>query len=88
MARLGLLSSGARRAARLVGAAGMHALGGSRQQAIDYRLGNTTLTAERAAAEVDRYIAVPGQATAYMIGNLEIRRLRDEIAALKAGKRG
>ena len=56
----------------------MHALGWTRQQAIDYVLAHTTETKASAEAEVDRYIAVPGQATAYMIGNLEIRRLRDE----------
>ena len=74
--RLGLLSNEALRAARLVVDAGMHALGWSRQQAIDYLLANTTEPAEHAASEIDRYIAVPGQATAYMLGNLEIRRLR------------
>jgi uncharacterized protein (DUF885 family) len=74
--RLGLLSNEALRAARLVVDAGMHALGWPRQQAIDYLLANTTEPAEHAASEIDRYIAVPGQATAYMLGNLEIRRLR------------
>ncbi|HEX2164094.1 MAG TPA: DUF885 domain-containing protein, partial [Thermoanaerobaculia bacterium] len=74
---LGLLSNEALRAARLVVDSGMHGLGWSRQQAIDYVLAHTAEPPTRAAAEVDRYIAVPGQATAYMIGNLEIRRLRD-----------
>jgi uncharacterized protein (DUF885 family) len=56
----------------------MHVLGWSRQQSIDYLLAHTTSTAASATAETDRYVAVPGQATAYMIGNLEIRRLRSE----------
>ena len=56
----------------------MHALGWSRQQAIEYVLAHTTETKASAEAEVDRYLAAPGQATAYMIGNLEIRKLRTE----------
>lgn len=76
--RLGLYSNEALRAARLVVDSGMHVLGWSRQRAIDYLLANTTETRDRATAEVDRYIAVPGQATAYMIGSLEIRKLRTE----------
>ena len=76
--RLGLLSNESLRAARLVVDSGMHALGWTRQQAIDYVLAHTTETKDRATAEIDRYIAVPGQATAYMIGNLEIRRLRED----------
>jgi uncharacterized protein (DUF885 family) len=79
--RLGLLSNEALRAARLVVDSGMHALGWTRQQAIDYVLAHTTETRSRAEAEIDRYIAVPGQATAYMIGNLEIRKMRNEAAA-------
>ena len=79
--RLGLLSNEALRAARLVVDSGMHALGWTRQQSIDYVLAHTTETEARATAEVDRYIAVPGQATAYMIGALEIRKLRDEAKA-------
>lgn len=74
--RLGLLSNEALRAGRLVVDSGMHSLGWSRQQAIDYLLTHTAESPARAAAEIDRYIAVPGQATAYMLGNLEIRRLR------------
>ena len=84
--RLGLLSNEGLRAARLVVDSGMHALGWTRQQAIDYVLAHTTETKDRAEAEVDRYIAVPGQATAYMIGNLEIRRLRED-ARQKLGAR-
>jgi uncharacterized protein (DUF885 family) len=84
--RLGLLSNEALRAARLVVDSGMHALGWTRQQAIDYVLAHTTETTSRAEAEIDRYIAVPGQATAYMIGNLEIRRLRED-AKQKLGAR-
>ncbi|HEX5068968.1 MAG TPA: DUF885 domain-containing protein [Vicinamibacterales bacterium] len=76
--RLGLLSNEALRAARLVVDSGMHMLGWTRQQAIDYVLAHTTETQAGAEAEIDRYIGVPGQATAYMIGNLEIRKLRDE----------
>ncbi|MGK2934410.1 MAG: DUF885 domain-containing protein [Gemmatimonadaceae bacterium] len=76
--KMGLLSNEALRAARLVVDAGMHALGWTRQQAIDYLMANTTSSLEGATAEVDRYISVPGQATAYMLGNLEIRRLREQ----------
>jgi len=76
--RVGLLSNEALRAGRMVVDSGMHALGWSRQQAIDYLTAHTTVDPERIAAEVDRYIAVPGQATAYMLGNLEIRRLREQ----------
>jgi uncharacterized protein (DUF885 family) len=84
--RLGLYSNEALRAARLVVDSGMHVLGWSRQQAIDYLLANTTETPDRATAEIDRYIAVPGQATAYMIGNLEIRKLRTEAEAALGAK--
>jgi uncharacterized protein (DUF885 family) len=76
--RVGELSNEALRAARLVVDSGMHGLGWSRQQAIDYLLAHTTETKSHGAAEIDRYIAVPGQATAYMIGSLEIRKLRAE----------
>jgi uncharacterized protein (DUF885 family) len=79
--RFGLLSNEALRAARLVVDAGMHALGWTRQQAIDYMLATTTESRASVEAEVDRYIAVPGQATAYMLGSLEIMRLRAEAQA-------
>ncbi len=84
--RLGLLSNEALRAARLVVDSGMHVLGWTRQRAIDYVLAHTTETPGHAAAEIDRYIAVPGQATAYMIGNLEIRKLRDQASQALGSK--
>jgi len=64
------------RAMRLVVDTGIHALGWSRKQAIEYMLENSALTKQNVAREVDRYIAWPGQATAYKIGEIEIRRLR------------
>ena len=84
--RIGMLSSQAFRAVRLVVDTGMHVFGWQRQQAIDYMLAHTTETADDAAAEIDRYIIWPGQATAYMLGMLEIQRLRAD-ARQKLGPR-
>lgn len=75
--RLGMLSSQAFRAARLVVDSGIHSKGWTRQQAIDYMLAHTAEAADDIAAEVDRYIIYPGQATSYMLGNLEIRAARE-----------
>jgi uncharacterized protein (DUF885 family) len=66
------------RATRLVVDTGMHALGWSRQQAIDFMAENTALSLHNIESEVDRYISWPGQALAYKTGELEIRRLRAE----------
>lgn len=76
--RLGMLSFDALRACRLVVDTGMHALGWSRQQAVDFMWSHTATTAQNVANEIDRYIAWPGQALAYMIGRREIERLREE----------
>ena len=64
------------RACRLVVDTGMHALGWTRQQAIDFMAANTSSTLLNITNEVDRYIAWPGQALAYKIGELKIRELR------------
>jgi uncharacterized protein (DUF885 family) len=77
--RLGMLSNESLRAARLVVDSGIHALGWSRQQAIDYLLAHTASSAGGAASQIDRYIAVPGQSTAYMTGK-ELRVVSDEVA--------
>ncbi|MGF1544132.1 MAG: DUF885 family protein [Parvularculaceae bacterium] len=64
------------RACRLVIDTGLHAKGWSRQQAIDYLAGNTALARRNVRTEIDRYIAWPGQALAYKIGELTILELR------------
>lgn len=84
--RMGMLSFQAFRAARLVVDSGIHALGWSREQAIEVLLANTTLAPEVASSEVSRYAAVPGQALAYMLGALELRRMR-ATAELTLGPR-
>jgi uncharacterized protein (DUF885 family) len=76
--RIGMLSEQTFRASRLVVDTGIHTMGWTRQQAIDYMLAHTAEAADDIAAEVDRYIIWPGQATAYMLGMLEIREARDE----------
>jgi uncharacterized protein (DUF885 family) len=55
---------------------GIHALGWTRQQAIDFMVNHTSLTLLNITNEVDRYIAWPGQALAYKIGEIKIRQLR------------
>jgi uncharacterized protein (DUF885 family) len=76
--RFGDLGEQALRAARLVVDPGLAVLGWSRQQAIDYMVTHVPESQATLESEVDRYIADPGQATAYMIGRLEIERLRSE----------
>jgi uncharacterized protein (DUF885 family) len=76
--RMGMYSADSMRACRLVVDTGLHALGWSRQQAIDYMVANSPLTEGVCRPEVDRYICSPGQATSYMIGRLEIQRMRAE----------
>ncbi|HSE26912.1 MAG TPA: DUF885 domain-containing protein [Gemmatimonadales bacterium] len=79
--RLGMLSNQALRAARLVVDPGMHVLGWTREQAIGYMLEHTAESRAAIESEVNRYLAVPGQATAYLIGSLEIQRLRKDAEA-------
>ena len=76
--RIGVLSFDAWRASRLVVDTGMHALGWTRDRAVQFMLDHTALAPNNIENEVDRYIAWPGQALAYKIGQLELLRLRDE----------
>ena len=75
--RLGMVSFAALRACRLVVDTGMHELGWSRRQAIDFMYDHTATTRANAVNEIDRYIAWPGQALAYVTGKREIVRLRE-----------
>jgi uncharacterized protein (DUF885 family) len=79
--RLGMLGLDAMRAGRLVVDTGLHAFGWSRQQAVDYLRENTVMPDPEIFAEVDRYIEAPGQALSYMVGRLEILRIRAEARA-------
>ena len=79
--RFGHLQAQAFRAARLVVDTGMHALGWSRQRAIDYMVERTGQDEPYVVAEVDRYLSWPGQALGYMIGELKIIELRDRARA-------
>ncbi|OJU41282.1 MAG: hypothetical protein BGN97_16245 [Microbacterium sp. 69-10] len=75
-ARLGRLSFQALRACRMVVDTGMHAMGWSRQRAIDFMFENTATTLDHVVHEVDRYLAWPGQCCAYGVGKREILRMR------------
>jgi uncharacterized protein (DUF885 family) len=79
--RMGIFSADSLRACRLVVDTGLHALGWTRQQAVDYMVANSPMTEAICKPEVDRYIVSPGQATSYMIGRLEIQRMRAEAQA-------
>jgi uncharacterized protein (DUF885 family) len=76
--RLGRLSFSAWRAIRLVVDTGVHGLGWSRARAVAFMEENAALARDNVVNEVDRYIAWPGQALAYKLGELEIRRLRED----------
>jgi uncharacterized protein (DUF885 family) len=76
--RFGVLSFDAWRACRLVVDTGLHALGWSRARAIEFMLAHTALAENNVVNEIDRYLAMPGQALAYKLGQLELRRLRRE----------
>ena len=78
MQHWGTLDDEMLRAMRLVVDTGLHSQGWSRAQALDYMLANSGMGRSDAQAEVDRYIADPGQAVAYKIGALTIQRLRGE----------
>lgn len=78
VARLGMLSGDSLRAARLVVDTGLHALRWTRQQAVEFLRANAVMSDVDVFSEVDRYIENPAQALSYMVGRLEIQRLRGE----------
>jgi uncharacterized protein (DUF885 family) len=78
IARLGMLAGDSMRACRLVVDTGLHAKGWTRDQVIDYMRNNSVMPMIEIDQEADRYIADPGQALAYMVGRLEIQRIRAE----------
>jgi len=75
---LGSISTSLMRAARLVVDTGIHAFGWSRERALEFLAEHVPMPREFLAAEVDRYVVMPGQALAYLTGKLEILRIRDE----------
>jgi len=75
----GRLSHEMLRACRLVVDTGMHALGWSKQQAIDYMMVHTASSEEDVISEINRYITWPGQACGYKIGEIRIKELRLDV---------
>jgi uncharacterized protein (DUF885 family) len=84
--RFGILSFDAWRACRLVVDTGLHALGWGRDRAIRFMVDHTALAENNIVNEVDRYLAMPGQALAYKLGQLELLRLRDEARSALGGR--
>jgi len=76
--RLGMLACAAWRAVRLVVDSGLHARGWSRDEAREFALAHSPMPADFVEAEIDRYIALPGQALGYLVGQREILRLREQ----------
>ncbi|MGI0105207.1 DUF885 domain-containing protein [Salinimicrobium sp. WS361] len=74
--RFGKLTYEQWRAGRLVVDTGIHALGWTREQAVEFLRSNTALSMHNINTEVDRYISWPGQAVSYKIGEMKIRELR------------
>ena len=77
----GRLSDEQLRAMRLVVDTGLHAMGWTREQAIQYMLNNSSMNETDVIAEVERYIVMPGQALGYKIGEFKIRALRNKAEA-------
>jgi uncharacterized protein (DUF885 family) len=84
--RMGGLNDEMLRAMRLVVDSGIHAYGWTRDQSIDYMLANSPMARTDATAEVERYIAIPGQALAYKIGQLTIQRCKAKAMAALGDK--
>ena len=80
LGKIGYLASYAFRASRLVVDTGIHAMGWSREQAIEYMVENSSNSPSASRTEIDRYIVYPGQACAYKVGQIAISRVRDEVS--------
>ncbi|WP_340539715.1 DUF885 domain-containing protein [Nocardioides sp. GXZ039] len=76
--RMGMYAADSMRACRLVVDTGIHALGWTREQAVQYMVDNSPLADAMVRPEIDRYIVSPGQACSYMVGRVEIERIREE----------
>lgn len=74
------------RAIRLVVDVGLHAKGWTREQAIAYMRANEPITEQAATAEIERYMAMPGQALSYKIGELKIKELRNKYQKQLGGR--
>ena len=79
--RVGMLSADSLRSCRLVVDTGLHAMGWSRERAIQFMASHTPLSRAEVEVEVDRYVAMPAQALAYKVGQRQIFRLRDDAKA-------
>ena len=75
---LGSISTSLMRGARLVVDTGIHAFGWSRERALEFLVEHVPMPREFLAAEIDRYVVMPGQALAYLTGKLEILRIRED----------
>ncbi|UOG73767.1 DUF885 domain-containing protein [Hymenobacter tibetensis] len=78
--KIGALGDEIHRAIRLVVDVGMHAKNMTREEAIKYMMDNEPISEQGATAEIERYMAIPGQALAYKTGALKLRELRDRYA--------
>ena len=78
LSRLGMLAMDSTRAARLVVDTGLHAFGWTRERVVEFLRTRTLLPEVEVQSETDRYIEAPGQALSYMVGRLEIQRLREQ----------
>ncbi len=74
----GALNAELWRSIRLVVDTGIHALGWTRQEVLDYMYANSAVAPARAISEAERFMAIPGQALAYKIGQLKIQAIRDD----------
>ena len=83
---LGRLQAELLRAVRLVVDTGLHAKGWTRQQGIDYMMSTTGIAESDVTSEVERYMAMPGQACAYKVGQLKILELREKARAALGAK--